>query len=79
MPRLKGVLPLGERLAYSVEEVGKLLGIGKSLAYEAVRSGTIPSIRLGKEGGQRGRFIIPKEALRKLLESEGLEFPLNST
>ena len=44
-------------LVYSVVEVAALLGIGRSKAYELVRSGTVPSLRLGR------RIVVPKLAL----------------
>ena len=50
-----------DKLVYSVTEIGELLGIGRSKAYELVRSGTIPSLRLGR------RIVIPKLALSRLL------------
>jgi excisionase family DNA binding protein len=49
------------KLIYSVIEMAELLGIGRSKAYELVRSGTIPSLRLGR------RIIIPKLALSRFL------------
>ena len=49
-------------LTLTVEETGKLLRIGRNQAYEAVRSGQIPSIRIGK------RRLVPREALKKMLE-----------
>jgi excisionase family DNA binding protein len=51
-----------ERLGVSVEEMGRALGIGRNAAYEAVRRGDIPAIRIGR------RLIVPIEALRKKLE-----------
>ena len=48
-------------LVYSVVEVAALLGIWRSKAYELVRSGTIPSLRLGR------RMVIPKLALSRFL------------
>jgi len=51
-----------ERLTLTVEETAKLLGIGRQLAYEMVKTGDIPSIRLGK------RVLVPRRALEKLLE-----------
>ena len=48
-------------LVYSVTEMAKLLGIGRSKAYELVRLGTVPSLRLGR------RIVIPKLALSRLL------------
>lgn len=44
-----------ELLTYSVEEVAKLLGIARNNAYERVRAGDIPSIRMGK------RLLVPRE------------------
>ena len=48
-------------LVYSVLEVAAVLGIGRSKAYELVRSGAIPSLRLGR------RIVIPKLALSRFL------------
>ncbi len=46
----------------SVEEAAALLGISRNTAYEAVRRGEIPSIRIGK------RFLIPAAALERMLD-----------
>jgi excisionase family DNA binding protein len=35
-------------LTLKVEEAARLLGIGRSAAYEAVRRGEIPSVRIGR-------------------------------
>ena len=51
-----------ERPTLTVDEVGRILGISRSLAYEGVRIGDIPSIRVGR------RIIVPTAALRRLLE-----------
>ena len=50
-----------DKLVYSVTEIAELLGIGRSKAYELVRSGTVPSLRLGR------RIVIPKLALSRFL------------
>jgi excisionase family DNA binding protein len=50
-----------ERLTVTVEEAGRLLGIGRGTAYEAVRSGDIPSVRIGR------RVLVPRHALLALL------------
>ena len=50
-----------ERLIFSVQEVAKLLGISRASTYEAVRIGSIPSIKVGR------RILIPKAALQELL------------
>jgi excisionase family DNA binding protein len=49
------------RLTLTVEEAAKVLGIGRGLAYEGVRSGAIPSVRIGR------RVVVPVAALRELL------------
>jgi excisionase family DNA binding protein len=50
-----------ERMAYSVEEAGERLGLGRNSTYEAIRRRQIPSIRIG------GRILVPKLALERLL------------
>ena len=55
---------IDNRLCMSVPEAAKLLGISRNNAYELVKRGELPSIKLGK------RKLIPKVALeRKLLEA----------
>ena len=51
-----------DRLVLTIEEAGKLLGLGRSGTYEAARRGDIPTLRLGS------RILVPKVALLKLLE-----------
>ena len=46
---------------YTVPEAAKLLGIGRTAAYEAARTGQIPTIRIGK------RLLVPVAALDHLL------------
>jgi excisionase family DNA binding protein len=36
------------RLTYSIPEVAELLDIGRNAAYDAAKSGDIPTIRIGK-------------------------------
>ena len=50
-----------QKRTYSVEEAAKLLGIGRTAAYEGVRTGQIPSLRIGK------RILIPIVAFENLL------------
>lgn len=54
-------MPDLETKTYTVEQVAKVLGIGRSAAYEAVRTSTLPSIRLGR------RIVVPRAAVAKLL------------
>ncbi len=51
-----------ERIALSVEEAGRLLGISRGLAYLLVNRGDIPSVRLGR------RIVVPRRALERLLD-----------
>ena len=50
------------RLTMSVEEASEALGISRSLAYELVRRGEIPSLRLGR------RIVVPVRGLEALVE-----------
>ncbi|MGX8797856.1 helix-turn-helix domain-containing protein [Fusibacter sp. JL298sf-3] len=50
-----------EKATYSVAEVAKILGIGKSLAYELAHAGQLPVLKLGN------RMVVPKVALEKML------------
>ena len=54
--------PDDERLVWTVEEVGRLLGISRAHAYELVARGELTHVRLGR------RIVIPKRALDELLE-----------
>lgn len=49
----------------TVEEAGRLLGIGRGLAYEAARRGDIPTLRIGR------RLVVPRAALERLLSDPG--------
>jgi excisionase family DNA binding protein len=49
------------RATVTVEEAAGILGISRGLAYEGVRNGTIPSIRMGS------RFLIPRRLLARML------------
>lgn len=45
----------------SVEEAARVIGIGRSAAYEAARTGAIPTRRLGR------RLLVPVPALLEWL------------
>jgi excisionase family DNA binding protein len=49
-------------MTYTVTQAAKLLGISRALAYELVRRGEVPSIRLGRS------LVIPTVALTAMLE-----------
>ena len=48
----------------TVEEAAEILRISRNGAYEAVKRGEIPSIRIGR------RVLIPSIALEKMLKGE---------
>ena len=52
------------RAFVKVEEAAQILGIGRQQAYAAVRSGEIPSIRIGRS------WRIPLEALRQMASGQ---------
>lgn len=54
---------------YTIEETAKLLRIGRSAAYEAVRRGEIPALRLGR------CLRVPRRALEELLDGSGASTP----
>lgn len=51
------------RLTLSVNEVAEVVGISRAHAYELVRVGRIPSLRLGR------RLVVPRKALERFLDS----------
>ena len=60
-----------ERATYTVDEAAKLLGIGRNLCYEKVKTGEIPVIRIGR------RLLVPRRALEKLLEQGQAVIPVH--
>jgi len=50
-----------ERVAYSPNEAARALGLSLNHVYDLIRSGTIPSVRLGK------RILIPRAELERML------------
>ena len=46
---------------YTVSEVAKILGVSRGTAYECVRSGELPHIKLGR------RIVVPIAAFEKFL------------
>ena len=55
---------VGERLLLTVEEVAQRLGIGRTLAWRLVRSGDLPSVRLGR------LVRVPEGALQVWLDRQ---------
>ena len=50
-----------ERLTFTVVEAAVLLGIGRNSAYEAIKTGTLPSVQIGR------RILVPRAALERML------------
>lgn len=57
------------RLTLTVGEAAGLLGISRAFAYEAVRRGEIPSIRIGRP------VLVPRVALDRLVNGPSYETP----
>ena len=55
----------GEPLTLSVQAAAQMLGLSRASAYEAIRTGQIPSIRFGK------RIAVPRAALNSMLSQAG--------
>lgn len=54
-----------KRCTYTMVEAARLLGIGRTVAYEAARQGQIPTIRVGR------RLLVPRAALERMLRGDG--------
>jgi excisionase family DNA binding protein len=52
-----------ERQTLKIEEAAKILGISRNTAYDAVKTGQLPTVKIGR------RFLVPKAALERLLDS----------
>jgi hypothetical protein len=50
------------RLTITVEETGRFIGIGRGAAYECVRNGELPVLRLGSH-----KLLVPVPALLRML------------
>lgn len=59
-----------DRQTYRVEEVAKLLGVGRAAAYAAVRQGQLPVVRIGR------LVRVPKPAFERWLA--GIELKLSA-
>ena len=56
-----------KKLTMTVEQAADALGISRGLAYEAIRTDTLPHIRLG------GRSLIPIAQFKRVLEGGAVE------
>ena len=53
-----------ERLTFSVAEAASMLGVSRSAAYDYIRAGELPAIRMGR------RLLVPVVALQRLVGQE---------
>ena len=51
------------RQVLTVQECAEALGLSRGLTYEAVRSGRLPAVRVGR------RWLVPKSTLDQFLAS----------
>jgi excisionase family DNA binding protein len=49
-----------------VNRVAEALGISRALAYEGVKSGAIPAIKIGR------RVVVPTAAVRRMLQLDAV-------
>jgi excisionase family DNA binding protein len=54
-----------QRRTLTVEEAGRVLGLGRSAAYGAASRGELPTIRMGR------KLLVPVDRLERLLAGEG--------
>lgn len=64
-----GEKPTQERMTLTVEEAARALGIGRASAYLAVKTGELPTVRIGR------RLLVPRHRLDALLGCETSESP----
>jgi excisionase family DNA binding protein len=60
---------VSDRLTLTVEEAGRLCGVSRGVAYQAVAAGEIPSVRLGR------RILVPRASLLALLGETAEQSP----
>ena len=52
-------------LVYTIDEASRLLRIGRNHAYDAAKSGELPTVKIGK------RILVPRLALEAMLARAG--------
>lgn len=62
----------GESLTYSVSQAAKLLGISRGKCYQAIATGEISSIRIGK------RILVPRARFLAWLSEGGSRLAANA-
>jgi excisionase family DNA binding protein len=54
------------RRTLTVEEAGRILGLGRSAAYAAVKRGEIPALTIGR------KLLVPVDQLERMLAGEAV-------
>ena len=52
-----------ERQTLKIGEAAKVLGISRNTAYDAAKSGELPTVKIGR------RLLVPRAALQHMLDS----------
>jgi excisionase family DNA binding protein len=58
---------MADRKTIDVPEAAQQLGLSRNAAYEAVRRGEIPAVRIGR------RLFVPRDAIDRLLAEASLK------
>jgi excisionase family DNA binding protein len=53
-----------ERETVSVPQAARILGIGRNSAFDAVRRGDLPALRIGR------RLVVPRARLERMLSGQ---------
>lgn len=59
-----------ERATYTINEAAEILGIGRSSAYRAARTGEIPTIKIGR------RILVGRQTLADIIGKHGRTAPM---
>jgi len=59
-----------ERATYTIVEAAEILGIARSSAYRAARTGEIPTIKIGR------RILVARQALADIIGKHGRTEPM---
>jgi excisionase family DNA binding protein len=56
-----------QKATLTVDEAALILGVSRNSAYQAARTGELPTIKIGK------RLLVPRIAFEKMFEGAGTE------
>jgi excisionase family DNA binding protein len=63
-PKIRQVidLPPGAKLAYTVDEAGRAIGVGRTTVFDMIRTGQVTAKKV------RGRTVIAREELQRIVD-----------